>query len=54
LRKRKDSGTGPARRIGYFPVANARIYTRPEKRPEVPVSGFGPKAVDLAARIGDG
>jgi G6PDH family F420-dependent oxidoreductase len=38
----------------HYTVENARIYTRPEKRPEVYVSGFGPKAVDLAARIGDG
>src|SRR4051794_14643210 len=38
----------------YYVVDNARIYTRPESPPKIYVSGFGPKAVDLAARIGDG
>lgn len=38
----------------HYTVENARIYTRPETPPPIYVSGFGPKAVDLAARIGDG
>jgi G6PDH family F420-dependent oxidoreductase len=38
----------------HYTVENARIYTRPETPPPVYVSGLGPKAVDLAARIGDG
>ncbi|GAA1902324.1 TIGR03557 family F420-dependent LLM class oxidoreductase [Lapillicoccus jejuensis] len=38
----------------HYTVENARIYTRPETPPDILVSGFGPKAVDLAARIGDG
>jgi G6PDH family F420-dependent oxidoreductase len=38
----------------YYVVDNARVYTLPERPPPVYVSGFGPKAVDLAARIGDG
>jgi G6PDH family F420-dependent oxidoreductase len=38
----------------YYVVDNARIYTLPDEPPPVYVSGFGPKAVDLAARIGDG
>ncbi len=38
----------------HYTVDTARIYTRPSKPPPVYVSGFGPKAVDLAARIGDG
>ncbi|MFI5937202.1 TIGR03557 family F420-dependent LLM class oxidoreductase [Actinoplanes sp. NPDC051494] len=38
----------------HYTVENARIYTLPEQPIEVLVSGFGPKAVDLAARIGDG
>ncbi|MFC7545289.1 TIGR03557 family F420-dependent LLM class oxidoreductase [Plantactinospora sp. GCM10030261] len=38
----------------HYTVENARIYTRPETPPPVYVSGFGPKATDLAARIGDG
>ncbi len=38
----------------HYVVENARIWTRPETPPEILVSGFGPKAVDVAARIGDG
>ena len=38
----------------HYAVENARIYTLPDRAPDILVSGFGPKAVDLAARIGDG
>jgi G6PDH family F420-dependent oxidoreductase len=38
----------------HYTVENARIYTVPDHPPPIYVSGFGPKAVDLAARIGDG
>jgi G6PDH family F420-dependent oxidoreductase len=38
----------------HYTVENARIYTLPEEPPEVLVSGFGPKAIRLAGRIGDG
>src|SRR5689334_10034914 len=38
----------------YYVVDHAKIYTRPDSPPPIFVSGFGPKAVDLAARIGDG
>ncbi|MFC7533628.1 TIGR03557 family F420-dependent LLM class oxidoreductase [Actinoplanes sp. GCM10030250] len=38
----------------HYTVENARIYTLPEQPIEIHVSGFGPKAVDLAGRIGDG
>ena len=38
----------------YYTVDNARVYTRPETPPQVYVSGFGPQATDVAARIGDG
>ncbi|MEO3778661.1 TIGR03557 family F420-dependent LLM class oxidoreductase [Micromonospora sp. B11E3] len=38
----------------HYTVEHARIYTRPDTPPPVYVSGFGPKAVDLAARVGDG
>ena len=38
----------------HYAVENARLYTLPETPPPVLVSGFGPKSVDLAARIGDG
>ncbi len=38
----------------HYTVENARIYTRPESPPEILMSGFGPLATDLAARIADG
>ena len=38
----------------YYTVENARIYSAPETPPPVYVSGFGPKATRLAARIGEG
>jgi G6PDH family F420-dependent oxidoreductase len=38
----------------HYLVENARIYTLPREPPPILVSGFGPKAVDLAARVGDG
>jgi G6PDH family F420-dependent oxidoreductase len=38
----------------HYRVENARIYTRPDEPPPILVSGFGPRSVDLAARIGDG
>jgi G6PDH family F420-dependent oxidoreductase len=38
----------------HYTVENARIYTLPDEPPPVLVSGFGPKSVDLAGRIGDG
>jgi len=38
----------------HYRVDNARIYSLPDEPPQVYVSGFGPKATDVAARIGDG
>ncbi|HZU78695.1 MAG TPA: TIGR03557 family F420-dependent LLM class oxidoreductase [Acidimicrobiales bacterium] len=38
----------------HYTVENARIYSCPDTPPPVLVSGFGPKATELAARIGDG
>jgi G6PDH family F420-dependent oxidoreductase len=38
----------------HYTVENARVYTLPEKPVEVLVSGFGPKAIEVAARIGEG
>jgi G6PDH family F420-dependent oxidoreductase len=48
------SGEFVSHRGRHYTVDTARIYTLPEEPPKVYVSGFGPKAVDLAARIGDG
>lgn len=38
----------------HYTVDTARLYTLPAEPPPVLVSGFGPKATELAARIGDG
>lgn len=38
----------------HYTVENAHLYTLPDEPPEVLVSGFGPKATQLAGRIGDG
>ena len=38
----------------FYTVDTARLYTVPDTPPEVYVSGFGPKATELAAKIGDG
>jgi G6PDH family F420-dependent oxidoreductase len=38
----------------HYTVENARVYTLPEKPVEILVSGFGPKAIEVAGRIGDG
>ena len=38
----------------HYTVENARLYTVPDEPPPIIVSGFGPKAVGLAAEIGDG
>jgi G6PDH family F420-dependent oxidoreductase len=38
----------------HYRVSNARIYDLPPAPPPILVSGFGPKAIALAARIGDG
>jgi len=38
----------------HYRVETARIYTLPTEPPPILVSGFGPKAVALAGRVGDG
>ncbi|MFE9693333.1 TIGR03557 family F420-dependent LLM class oxidoreductase [Micromonospora sp. NPDC005806] len=38
----------------HYTVEHARIYTLPDPPPPIYVSGFGPKSIGLAARIGDG
>ncbi|WP_042388490.1 TIGR03557 family F420-dependent LLM class oxidoreductase [Streptacidiphilus melanogenes] len=38
----------------HYTVDNARLYTAPARPLPVLVSGFGPKAAELAGRIGDG
>jgi G6PDH family F420-dependent oxidoreductase len=38
----------------HYTVEHARIYNLPDTPPEIFVSAFGPKAADVAGRIGDG
>jgi G6PDH family F420-dependent oxidoreductase len=38
----------------YYTVHNAKIWSVPHTPPPILVSGFGPRATELAARIGDG
>jgi G6PDH family F420-dependent oxidoreductase len=38
----------------HYVVEKARVYTLPEQLPPIYVSAFGPKAMKVAARIGDG
>jgi G6PDH family F420-dependent oxidoreductase len=38
----------------HYVVDRARLYSRPDTAPDVLVSAFGPKALQTAARIGDG
>ncbi len=38
----------------YYTVENARIYTLPHELPPIMVAAGGPKAADLAGRVGDG
>jgi len=48
------SGEEISHRGRHYTVENARIYSLPSSPPDVLVSGFGPKATELAAKIGDG
>jgi G6PDH family F420-dependent oxidoreductase len=38
----------------HYTLEGARLYSLPTQPPPILVSGFGPKAIELAARIGDG
>lgn len=53
MRKLWQGGT-VSHRGRHYTVENARVYTLPEKPVEILVSGFGPKAIEVAARIGEG
>jgi G6PDH family F420-dependent oxidoreductase len=48
------SGQEVTYRGRHYTVENARIYSLADRPPPVHVSGFGPKATELASRIGDG
>lgn len=47
------TGEDVTHRGRHYTVENARIWTLPKTLPTISVSGFGPLATDLAARIGD-
>ena len=38
----------------YFQMKGALLHTRPERRPEIYVSAFGPRSASIAARLADG
>jgi G6PDH family F420-dependent oxidoreductase len=48
------TGKAISHRGTHYRVEHARIYTLPDTPPPVFVSGFGPKSIELAGRIGDG
>lgn len=52
--RRLWTGESVTHRGQFYEVENARLFDLPAEAPPVIVSGFGPKAVELAARIGDG
>jgi G6PDH family F420-dependent oxidoreductase len=46
---------GPQSHRGrHYRVEHAEIFDLPDSPPAISVSGFGPKSIDLAARVGDG
>jgi coenzyme F420-dependent glucose-6-phosphate dehydrogenase len=47
-------GSLTTHRGDHYTVENARLYSLPERRPDVMVAAAGEKATRLAARIGDG
>ncbi|RFU38594.1 TIGR03557 family F420-dependent LLM class oxidoreductase [Actinomadura logoneensis] len=48
------TGRQVSHRGRHYTVETARLYSLPNTPPPLYISGFGPKAIDLAARIGDG
>ena len=52
--RRMWTGETVDHRGDFYQVDNAKLFDPPTEAPSVIVSGFGPKAIDLAARIGDG
>jgi G6PDH family F420-dependent oxidoreductase len=54
LIRRLWEGDAVTTRGQHYQVSDARIYTRPEEPIPIYVSAFGPSALELAGRIGDG
>lgn len=47
-------GGSRSHRGRHYTVKNAQVWTLPEEPTPIHVSGFGPKAVETAAQVGDG
>ncbi|MFE2534915.1 TIGR03557 family F420-dependent LLM class oxidoreductase [Streptomyces sp. NPDC059371] len=54
LLRRLFTGEQTTHKGRHYTVENARLYTLPAEPPPLYVSGFGPRAAELAGRIGDG
>lgn len=52
--RRLFTGETVSHRGEFYTVDTARLYTLPDRPPPIYLSGFGPKATELAARIADG
>ena len=52
--RRLWSGDQISHRGKHYTVENARLYTLPDEQPPIHVAAAGPKAAELAGRIGDG
>ncbi|MFC9927995.1 LLM class F420-dependent oxidoreductase [Streptomyces sp. NPDC127190] len=52
--RRLFTGEEVSHRGTHYTVENARLYTVPDEPVPIDISGFGPKATALAARVGDG
>lgn len=52
--RRLWSGEVVSHRGRHYTVEHARLYDVPDRPPPVLVSGFGPKATSMAARVADG
>ena len=48
------TGETVSHRGRHYRVEHAKLFTLPSEPPPVFISGFGPKAIDLASRVGDG
>ena len=52
--RRLWTGEMTSHRGSHYTVENARLYTLPDEPPPIMVAAAGPRATELAARIGDG
>jgi G6PDH family F420-dependent oxidoreductase len=54
LIRRLWEGGVQSHRGRHYQIEHCRVYDLPSRLPEIVVSGFGQKSVELAARVGDG